>query len=259
VPPVIPPPDAAPLAQSRAASQLVSIAGVALLSLLTLFFLYLMVTVTFINTDSSNVDGKAVTTCIEKYKGQLGLSKVTVDELYQLNGFCFNSVGSQLKIDQEKIRRDNYVFQRNENVVLLYMVVLITLSGVALAGLQLLASYKLASGGRGELAGGGEIVYNIQQGVSFKSSVVGLMILAMSFAFFLVFIYNVYTLIEASTPNEAKPAKQPPVLNLFPSPPAKKGDNNLLSAPPAKKGDTPPAKAPAEPIVPVVPTPAPAQ
>ena len=46
------------------------------------------------------------------------------------------------------IKRDNFVFQRNETVVLLYMVVLITFIGVLLAGLQLLASYKLATLGR---------------------------------------------------------------------------------------------------------------
>jgi hypothetical protein len=72
------------------------------------------------------------------------------------------------------------------------MVVLVTLSGVGLAGLQLLASYALAAGGRGGLAEGGELKYSAE-GVSFKSSVVGLMILAMSFAFFLVFIIYVYT------------------------------------------------------------------
>src|SRR5438132_13797516 len=91
----------APVARSFAA-----IGGIGVLAILALFFLYLMADVTRINTDASNVDGKAVTTCIEKYKGQLGLATVTVNDLYDLNSFCFNSVGSQLKIDQEKIRRD---------------------------------------------------------------------------------------------------------------------------------------------------------
>jgi hypothetical protein len=234
----VPPPASTPVVRPYAA-----MGGVGVLAVLALFFLYLMADVTRINTDASNVDGKAVTTCIEKYKGQLGLTTVTVKDLYDLNDFCYNSVGSQLKIDQEKIRRDNYVFQRGENVVLLYMVVLITLSGVALAGLQLLASYKLASIGRGELAGGGEIDYRVEQGVSFKSSVVGLMILLMSFAFFLVFINNVYTLTEASTPAEdgADKSRKKPVLNLLP-------------APPAKKGDSPAAKAPAAPVAPLLPT-----
>jgi len=76
--------------------------------------------------------------------------------------------------------------------VLMYMVVLITFAGVFLAGVQLLASYKLASLGKGELAGGGEIQYSAT-GASFKSSVVGLVILALSFAFFLVFVFYVYT------------------------------------------------------------------
>jgi hypothetical protein len=189
--------------------------------LLVLFFLYLMHDVRRIEIDQSNVDGQAVSACIEKHKPLLNVSNLTVDQLYRLNGFCYDTIGSQLKIDQEKIRRDNYIFQRNENVVLLYMVVLITLSGVALAGLQLFASYKLATAGRGELAGGGEISYSAQQGVSFKSSVVGLVILALSFAFFLVFIIYVYSFTGDSS--DAGTRSKPPIpmtqrvpLNLIP-------------------------------------------
>jgi hypothetical protein len=181
--------------------------------LLVLFFLYLMLGVRRVEVERSNVDGQAVSACIEKQKSIFSGSALTVEQLYSLNGFCYDNIGSQLKIDQEKIRRDNYVFQRNENVVLLYMVVLITLSGVALAGLQLFASYKLAVAGRGELAGGGEVSYSAQQGVSFKSSVVGLMILALSFAFFLVFILYVYTFTDEGKRTQPLPSVP---LNLLP-------------------------------------------
>ena len=161
---------------------------VALLALFFLFFLYLMVEVNHIEAGDTNSESQSLSSCIEKYK----TPTPQVDELYGLSNFCFGKIASQFKLDEEKIKRDSYVFQRNENVILLYMVVLVTLSGVALAGLQLLASYSLAAGGKGKLTEGGELKYSAQ-GVSFKSSVVGLMILAMSFAFFSVFIVYVYT------------------------------------------------------------------
>ena len=195
---------------------------------LVLFFLYLMLEVGRIEIDRSNDDGHAVSACIEKQQSLLNVSNVTVDQLYRLNDFCYDTIGSQLKIDQEKIRRDNFLFQRKENVVLLYMVILITLSGVALAGLQLLASYKLAVVGRGELAGGGEVSYSAQQGVSFKSSVVGLMILALSFAFFLVFIVYVYSFTNepSGSGTTMTPAvKQHVPLNLLPVEPQQQDSN----------------------------------
>jgi hypothetical protein len=188
---------------------------VALLTLFVLFFLYLMVEVNHIETGDSNSESQSLSSCIEKYKSPTS----QVNELYSLSTFCFGKIASQFKLDEEKIKRDSYVFQRNENVILLYMVVLVTLSGVALAGLQLLASYSLAAGGRGKLAEGGELKYSTQ-GISFRSSVVGLMILAMSFAFFLVFIVYVYTF-QPEQPDRA-PAGSSRV-NLFPAlPDAKK-------------------------------------
>jgi hypothetical protein len=186
------------------------------------FFLYLIVTVGRI--DAGVPEHDAVAICIEKYRVTTQATKVDVGGLYDLNGFCYNSIGTQLMIDQEKIRRDNFVFQRNENVVLLYMVVLITISGVVLAGVQLLASYKLALAGHGELAGGGSEINYSASSVSFKSSVIGLTILAMSFAFFLVFVIYVYELREISSP--ATPAAQTSV----PAPPAPPAPPNLTPA-----------------------------
>jgi hypothetical protein len=192
------------------------VVGTISLAILLIFFLYLIVGLARVETDGSNVDGKAVSACIEKLTPVVNVANMNVTALYSLNGFCYNSLGSQLKIDQERIRRDNFLFQRNENVILLYMVVLITLSGVMLAGIQLLASYKLAVIGRGELSGGGTIDYSTQ-GVSFKSSVVGLTILAMSFGFFLVFVVDVYTLKDISSDASSQTNVQIPAPGRLPS------------------------------------------
>jgi hypothetical protein len=171
---------------------------------LVAFFLWLIAGVGRVETELPGRDALAV--CIEKYKVQTAVTTVNVGTLYDLNLFCYNSIGSQLRIDSDKIRLDAFVFQRNENIVLLYMVVLLTISGVVLAGMQLLGSYRLALAGRGELAGGGsEIAYSATS-VSFKSSVIGLTILAMSFAFFLVYIVYVYDMREISSDDASRPA-----------------------------------------------------
>lgn len=166
-----------------------AIASLVLGTVLAGVFVYLVVSSTHIPNDGKGVNGTSIKDCIEKFSSSGGPKQV--QELAGLNNFCYYYVAYQLSADQGIIRRDDYLFQRNENVVLMYMVVLITFAGVVLAGVQLLASYKLALLGKGELAGGGEIIYSAG-GASFKSSVVGLVILALSFAFFLVFVLDVY-------------------------------------------------------------------
>lgn len=166
------------------------IASLVLGTVLVGVFVYLIVSSTHIPKNRQGVNGTSIADCIEKFGSNAGPKQV--QELTGLNNFCYYYVAYQLSADQGVIRRDDYLFQRNENVVLMYMVVLITFAGVVLAGVQLLASYKLALLGKGELAGGGEIIYSAAGGASFKSSVVGLVILALSFAFFLVFVVDVY-------------------------------------------------------------------
>lgn len=74
----------------------------------------------------------------------------------------------------------------------MWMVVAVTLSGVLLAGLQLWASYELASTNKTPLdASNGELTLRRDQLV-LKSSITGLFILMISFGFFLVFVFYVY-------------------------------------------------------------------
>ena len=191
---------------------------VALLSIMILvgIFVFLILGTTRFHDVQGGIDNHTMDTCVDKFKGVLGSNPPTITDLYGINQFCYLHTDYQLQADQAIIRRDNYVFQRNENVVLLYMVVLITFGGVLLAGLQLYASYRLATTGHGELAGGAEFAYS-PQGASFKSSVVGLSILAMSFAFFLVFVIYVYTFTDnaksqrqTTVQSQSAPAPTPP-------------------------------------------------
>jgi hypothetical protein len=169
-----------------------------LTALIVALLLYLITTLPAPKDRAASGDDKAISHCMDAYGTTPNGRTTDVEALGKLNGFCFTAARSQLLVDEENIREDNFVFQRYENIILLFIVVTLTLSGVVLAGLQLLASYKLAVIGRGELSGGAEVSYS-QDAVSFKSSVVGLAILFISFAFFMVFVLEVYTLKEGAS------------------------------------------------------------
>jgi hypothetical protein len=85
------------------------------------------------------------------------------------------------------IRREKFTRQELDERVILCMVVAITFSGVALAGLQLFASFRSASVGKGDLSQANE--FSAERGrLSLRSSVTGLMILVGSLLFFIVYV-----------------------------------------------------------------------
>jgi hypothetical protein len=205
-----------------------------LTALVVALLLYLIVTLPAARDRTASADDKVISHCIDAYGVTTNGHTTDVEALNKLNGFCFSTARNQLLVDEENIRKDNFVFQRYENIILLFIVVTLTLSGVILAGLQLLASYKLAVIGRGELSGGAEVSYS-KDAVSFKSSVVGLAILFISFAFFMVFVLEVYTLKETTTSAASVPgmAEQFRLRSVVGPPPSSSGPLQSERAPPA--------------------------
>jgi hypothetical protein len=121
--------------------------------------------------------------------------KITPDVWERISGICYNEVRNEADLMDFNIRRSVLIEQQTEGRIILWMVVAITLSGVALAGLQLVAAYRLASAGHGDFASAQEVTLE-QNKISLKSSVTGLMILVISFAFFMVYVVWVYTVKE---------------------------------------------------------------
>jgi hypothetical protein len=114
---------------------------------------------------------------------------------------CANQVYFLDVMEDFDIRREKLLRQELDERVILWMVVAITMSGVALAGLQLLASYRLASAGTAKL--GDENSLTVEAGaeankISIQSSVTGLMILVVSLAFFIVYVKWIYMINEVS-------------------------------------------------------------
>lgn len=159
--------------------------------------------------------GPDVAACIERYAGVPAGAGDVADfgRLNAASSLCYQIIWTRLASDAQVIRNENFRIQIYENIVLLWMVVAITVSGVLLAGLQLLGSYRLAQAGRGSFAADQtEITYK-PDNVVVRSSVIGLVILIVSFAFFIVFVRYVYMLQEvgpAPAPVAATPAQPAP-------------------------------------------------
>ncbi len=149
-----------------------------------------------------------VTACIDRYAPKNPQGGTAMPALWDAYNFCHSVVATEFLTREQIIRNAGFADQRYENCVLLLMVVAITISGVVLAGLQLLGSYRLAKNGHGEFGGGGEASVSVHS-VAVKSSVVGVLILAISFAFFLVFVVDVYTIRDVGGTASSAPAGPP--------------------------------------------------
>jgi hypothetical protein len=165
--------------------------------------------------------------------GLLKPERIDIILLTQLSDFCYNQVRGEDLLGDFHVRKLNFIQQEYDSRILLWMVVAITISGVVLAALQLLAGYRLASvagvdfasGQGGEVkagvdfasAQGGEVKFD-PKSVSLKSSVTGLLILIISFAFFIVYVKWVYPIQTRMDP-EADPSVGRPLLIFKPGGP----------------------------------------
>src|ERR1043166_2228228 len=133
---------------------------------------------------------------------------------------CYSSIQAQGLINDFGYRKIMFLQQYRANGVLMWMVVIVTLSGVLLAGLQLWASYKLAAANKTSLHHDqGELSLQRDRLV-LKSSITGLFILLISFCFFLVFVFYVYRLEAAPDVNglARRPVITSPMDGLGPPP-----------------------------------------
>jgi hypothetical protein len=141
--------------------------------------------------------------CMDRYAaGPIDDKATQINMLWSVYALCDAMTSRKLLYEEQVIRNENFVFQRYENTIIMLMVVSITISGVILAGLQLFASYKLASVGKATFSDAGEVTID-SHSLAVKSSVVGVIILAISFGFFLVFVLYVYTFTPVSNSGAA--------------------------------------------------------
>jgi hypothetical protein len=144
--------------------------------------------------------------CIETYITRIKPDPVDINVMKGYGSACNDLIRNQNGADMAVATAAVYTNQRYNTNVLLWMVVAITLSGVALAALQLLGSYRLAAAGHGQFSdgAGGDVTLSATS-VAVKSSVVGVVILGISLAFFIVFVGYVYPITGEGLGGGSKP------------------------------------------------------
>lgn len=127
---------------------------------------------------------------------------VDVSLLGTIYSMCYQEASQEDTLEDFGIRKSAYLNQQVQTPILLWMVVGITLSGVLLAALQLVAAYRLATNGEAAFDQGGQV--SIEHGkFSLSSSVTGILILSISLAFFMVFVSRVYLIQETHSQVDA--------------------------------------------------------
>jgi hypothetical protein len=135
--------------------------------------------------------------------------RVDVPFLAHICDFCYGQVRGEDLLGDFYIRKLSFVQQQSDTGVLLWMVVTITIAGVLLAGFQLLAAYRLANNGR-DFSQGGELSLD-PKSISLKSSVTGVIILALSLAFFITYVKWVYPIRTEMDPEAAATNSNVPI------------------------------------------------
>jgi hypothetical protein len=146
--------------------------------------------------------------------------------------FCWEKLRRQGLLNDFLIRRVNFQHQHLADVVILWMVVVLTLSGVVLAGFQIVASTRL-----GQEAGpeppSSELLIERDR-LFLRSSITGLFILIVSFAFFFTYVLHVYKITEMGTaPSARSPSTAAAAVAPGPPPPnlPRLGGGGLGAAP----------------------------
>ena len=149
----------------------------------------------FKSADQQAVDvflnAPTIENCISTDINRIKPEKLDSQVLRTMSNDCAERIHQQNFENEALLKRLKFVQQVADGRVMLWLVVVITFSGVVLAGVQLLASYKLAVIGREAFGQSMELAVEKDK-ASLKSSVTGLFILAISFAFFLVFVQQIY-------------------------------------------------------------------
>ena len=166
-------------------------------------------------------DPPSMSQCVADTVNTLGRNtSITPEILREARDHCYSFIRAQGLLSDFAYRKMNFFQQYRANGVLMWMVVIVTLSGVVLAGLQLWASYKLAAANKSLLhSDQGELSLQRDRLV-LKSSITGLFILLISFCFFLVFVFYVYRLEATADANDSvsRPIITSPMNGLGPPP-----------------------------------------
>ena len=184
---------------------------------------------------SNPMDAKTdIKDCESTLRGILGSKSVDMRLEDQIANHCIGVVSNSYSLQDYDVRRTSFIEQYHESQFVLWLVIGITISGVVLAGIQLVSAYNMS------LMLGKSAFDAISLGFDAKSislgtTVSGLVILAMSFAFFLVYVIYVYPvqITNSISMNASKSIAMPNSEQALPTTPAAAPASPDSSPPPS--------------------------
>ena len=238
----------------------INLLGTGILSLCgaTLFVAGLMVGHFAIWRTSGSADAlyhvpPSLSECYQQVLDRSGVKTADIKTQTDIRDLCVLVIGAQASLNDFELRRIGVFAQFYQGQVVLWMVVAITVSGVILAGIQLLIGFSFARKSAlregvksnesraadklnaSDPDGVSKIEYG-KGGLIVQSSVTGLLILIVSFAFFYVFVTKIYSISENTSPQSSVVPAQTPT--LFPG-----GAGHVIEKPQTGSPVTPPAPA----------------
>lgn len=149
-----------------------------------------------INNRSGSVEiPLRLSTCVDARSRSLNLQHADLESFDAVIHSCYRQHHQEYLLGDFVLRRERFSQQVSDGRMLLLVVVAITMAGVTLAALQLLASYRIAARGIGNLDTPGELIIERDK-ISLKSSVTGLFILVVSLGFFALYVTQVHPIRE---------------------------------------------------------------
>lgn len=152
--------------------------------------------------NSQNIFGSETYKCVESLSSKQKSEQLDLQNHEKIVELCYKMLFGISTLNDFQVRKLKFSQQQYDEIIMLWMVVVITLSGVVLAGVQLAASYRLASNTGSILPEDTTHLTVERDRLVFKSSITGLAILVISFAFFLVFVLEIYTIREVGVSNK---------------------------------------------------------
>ena len=150
----------------------------------------------------------SIDSCVTDFGVNESDFKAEPDQARSLHAICYEKIYSQGLLNEFQVRRVNFQQQHIADNIVMWMVVALTFSGVGLAALQITSSVKIYEQSGGDVKVDSTEVALEKGKIYLKSSVTGLFILLISFAFFYIYVLYVYTITEIGERSDSPPNQQ---------------------------------------------------
>lgn len=157
----------------------------------------------------------SISSCVADFGVSESDFSTNPEQARSLHTVCYDRIYAQGLLNEYQVRRVNFQQQHIADNIVMWMVVILTFSGVGLAAMQIMSSVKIYEQSGGEVKAESTEVSLEKGKIYLKSSVTGLFILLISFAFFYIYVLYVYTITDIGERSDDAPNQQIEVVGSF--------------------------------------------